>query len=522
MSTTEQGNGTPAASRVYVACLFALPVGALALLLPTLGVQEFWLDELHTLLNSAAHRADFEALPTQTILRDVPRFQERSADSTLAAVWSDLRNDSHPPLYFLLMNLWRRLAGDGEFAARLPAAGVAAAALIPLAMIFREFGRPWTGLAAAALLGAAHAQLNLGQQARQYSLAQLWIVLAVWSSAALLMRWSRLRRGPRLALTAATGATLLAAMLTHYFAALPLAGLAAFMLTYARGTARRAWCIAAVAAAGAFGIIWGPSFVAQWAFIGSQAWLNDPSGDGVRRTLIRALNLPLRLVMSQNLPDYAGIRVWAEGLLVGVGTACGACIALLRGGRIAVLMTLLYVVPLGSLVAMDLATGKELLTHLRYGACGALGLTGLLTCAGANLPRRAAVVLAVVLAGALALTIQLPATDNPHSRQLAKLIGSEVAADHLVVFEAIGWIPYWPRRDLLLVTHYLNRRDPAFLMLTAEPDAALREQMAAFSRIYVVSPNDRPERVLPAGFLKYGASPYIPGIGKVTRCVRRN
>ncbi len=522
MSTTEHGTGTAAASRAYVACLVALPVAALALLLPTLGTQEFWLDELHTLLNSAAHRAAFEALPTQTILRDVPRFQERSADSTLAAVWRDLRNDSHPPLYFLLMNLWRRLAGDGEFAARLPAAVFAAAALIPLALIFREFGRPWVGLAAAALLSAAHAQLNLGQQARQYSLAQLWVVLAVWGSAALLTRWSRLGRGPRLAWTAATGAMLLAAMLTHYFAALPLAGLAAFMLLFAPGAVRRAWCIVAVAAAGAFGVLWGPSLVAQWAFISSQDWLNDPSGDGVRRTAIRVLNLPLRLVMSQNLPEYSGIRVWAEGLLVGVGTACGVCVALLRGGRSAALMALLYGVPLVSLAAMDLATGKELLTHLRYGACSAAGLAGLLTCAGACLPRRAAVALAVALTGALALTMELPATDNPHSRKLAKLLGSEVAADHLVVFEATGWIPYWPRRDLLLTTHYLSRRDPAFLMLTAEPDAALREQMATFSRIYVVSPNDRPERVLPEGFVKFGASPYITGIGRVTRCVRRN
>ena len=124
----------PGAGRVlrprFAILLVCILVCAALVRVARLGEQEFWLDELHSLLNSAAHRADFEALPYGQILHDVPRYSDLDADSTLPAVWRGMRGDSHPPLYFVLLRAWRGLAGDGEFLTRLPSALLSVLAIV--------------------------------------------------------------------------------------------------------------------------------------------------------------------------------------------------------------------------------------------------------------------------------------------------------------------------------------------------------------------------------------------------------
>ena len=78
--------------------------------------------------------------------------------------------DVHPPLYYLVVDVWVTLAGTSEAALRLPSAvfGVATVGLIYL-LGARLFDR-WTGAAAAALLSVSSFHVYFSQEARMYSL----------------------------------------------------------------------------------------------------------------------------------------------------------------------------------------------------------------------------------------------------------------------------------------------------------------------------------------------------------------
>ncbi len=79
-------------------------------------------------------------------------------------------HDQHPPLYFLLLSATRALAGESDFALRLPSA-LLAVLLVPLhyALAARLFGRR-VGLLAAGLAAASPFYLWYAQEARMYTL----------------------------------------------------------------------------------------------------------------------------------------------------------------------------------------------------------------------------------------------------------------------------------------------------------------------------------------------------------------
>jgi hypothetical protein len=147
-----------------------------------------------------------------------------------------------------------------------------------------------------------------------------------------------------------------------------------------------------------------------------------------------------------------------------------------------------YLVPCIVLAALDLATGKQLLTHLRYSSVATPGLVGLLVLAASSLRRPLPLVLAGVAAVAVALTLRLPAPRNPHARVAAQLLQTELRPTDLLVFDAQGWIPYWARRDFVQVTYYMPDLNCDVLMLSAPPPPETAARLPAYERIVVVSP----------------------------------
>lgn len=114
-------------------------------------------------------------------LRGDEAFSFLIASRSLADVIPSLLEvaDPHPPLHYLLLSAWLRLAGDSEFAMRaLPALG--SVLLIPL--IYRLGKRIWSrgqGLFLALLLTVSHSQVWLSQDVRShYVLALLFSTLA--------------------------------------------------------------------------------------------------------------------------------------------------------------------------------------------------------------------------------------------------------------------------------------------------------------------------------------------------------
>lgn len=132
-------------SRAGVAALTAV-IGAALLRFYRLGSESLWLDEAFTWSYVTQIYQFWEllfVLPTE---------------------------DVHPPLYYVVVDLWVALAGTSEAALRLPSVvfGIAAVGLIYL-LGARLFDR-WTGAAAAALLSVSSFHVYFSQEARMYSL----------------------------------------------------------------------------------------------------------------------------------------------------------------------------------------------------------------------------------------------------------------------------------------------------------------------------------------------------------------
>lgn len=156
-------------------------------------------------------------------------------------------HDTHPPLFYLALHAWRRLAGEGEFVWRYPSV---VAGLLTVTLVYRlgrALGGRRVGALAALFLALSRFAITWSQEVRMYALAALaatgvlWFALQLWREA----RW-----------TAWVGYVLCTAgaLLSLYLTALvPLVANLAFPLVWFRtGRLRRRlwlWLTAQLAAA---------------------------------------------------------------------------------------------------------------------------------------------------------------------------------------------------------------------------------------------------------------------------------
>jgi 4-amino-4-deoxy-L-arabinose transferase-like glycosyltransferase len=175
-------------------------IASVALRFAAIDNRQIWLDESHSAL-----------------LAGMP----------LAELMEFVQGDVHPPLYFLLLNGWRRIAGDSPAALRafsILAGAVAGAVFLVVAL--RAFGRGWKTLLACALFWFSPVLVHYGVEVRMYALATAWIALLLLGVAELIEdRDGSLRRG---SILVAVGGTL--AFYTHYVTVFVFAGLGAFAL----------------------------------------------------------------------------------------------------------------------------------------------------------------------------------------------------------------------------------------------------------------------------------------------------
>jgi hypothetical protein len=183
--------------------LAALTVLAAALRLSTLDLQSFWYDEAFT--------------PVHVL--------HASLGATLHAF---VHTENNPPLWYLVVWAWSRLAGTGEVVLRLPSA----LAGIATVLVAWGIGRELAGRRAAALAGVIVAVNPLlvwySQEARPYAFYVLFVALA-------LLCMLRAEEDPtprRLALFALSGAL---ALLSHYFAVFLVVPMALWLARPRRG-----------------------------------------------------------------------------------------------------------------------------------------------------------------------------------------------------------------------------------------------------------------------------------------------
>ncbi len=160
----------------------------------------------------------------------------------------NLRNEETPPLYFALLRLWALAWGDSSEATLRLFSAVCLAATVPLVgwLGARLWSRP-VGLIGALLLAANPFSRYYSQEARAYTLALLFVTVALLGAYAYAQR-----PGPRSWAIYILGAT--AALYTHYFAAFVVAGATAAVGLTLLAAALNARSRAAWAAAGGWAL----------------------------------------------------------------------------------------------------------------------------------------------------------------------------------------------------------------------------------------------------------------------------
>ena len=231
-----------------------------------------------------------------------PLWLDEALSTNIAALGVDgivdaLRQDGHPPLYYVLLHGWTTVFGAGDVAVRA-LSGVFALATLPLAWIAgrRRAGAPG-GAMVLLLVAVAPYSLRYATEARMYAMAS-FLGLAAWLVADDLRRAPDRRRWAVLA--GLTGALLL----THYWAI--YLGLAAVLLLARRwwrsGARSEALRVGSALAGGAVLFLpWLPSFLYQATHTGT------PWGTATR---------PTRAVV-ELAGGLGGGETFAEGLMFG-------------------------------------------------------------------------------------------------------------------------------------------------------------------------------------------------------------
>jgi uncharacterized membrane protein len=367
---------------LLLALIVLLAIGLRCFNLSTLG---YWTDEFCTLSDAQGRGLDLVRVPLDRPTGPTPAVTRLANARSITDVAAGVaRDDSHPPLYFLIVRLWEDLFGDGESAVRSVGVIASVAVVILVYTAAAQTVGPAAALRAALITAVAVPQIQFAQEARNYMPAEALSMAAVvaflrlrrvmaCSPGAPGAGWGEADSGRRIAfanptlfLSIAFAIALLAMMLTHYYTASIALVLVGRAVTAPHGRPRRNTLIAAAVAATIFAALWGLRAIAQTRNIGpSSAWLGDTApGHGVR-TLQRICILPVRLITE--LPRFGPPALWT--VLGGLMTVWLIPLWIRRPDLR--FWILLAAAPVAVVAAVDTARHSQQLFWLRYTLLGA-------------------------------------------------------------------------------------------------------------------------------------------------------
>ena len=249
-----------------------------------LGIRSLWFDE--------AFSVNVARYPVAAIVHFLPG------------------NDSHPPLYYVLLAAWIHLFGSSESAVRSLSA-LASFAAVPL---LYAFARPIAGgevalMAAALLAGSAFAAVA-GQEARMYPLLGLFALIS-WFSLRLALQQRKLWPWIVYAMSSA------AMLYTHYFGFLVLGSQVLYLLPLL-GRDRRMLGPAALAfaAVALLFVPWLPSFLVQAASGRVDPTFRPPVDLRGIVELLGLYGFGGELVGMGGYHHAGALPLWQEGLIV--------------------------------------------------------------------------------------------------------------------------------------------------------------------------------------------------------------
>ncbi|HEV2293017.1 MAG TPA: glycosyltransferase family 39 protein [Tepidisphaeraceae bacterium] len=309
----------------HLAALIAILLLATAVRFHDIARHPLWLDEFLALLHSAGQGEAFfsghhgvrtgggeGSLATSGVRTPPPDLVGRLERAPYPQIWRGMLRDVHPPLYQILLRVWRDamnpLFGDGDALVRALGALLGVAGVAMLWDVVRLLHGPAPALWAALIMALAAPQIQWAQDARPYTLLILLALGAIDG----VVRLERL--GPGIRRAVALGACTLGAALTHYYALPALLAMGCYAAIRLRGRNRLQAGAALLGAVVLFLVMWGPTFVSQVR--GGEAhsgYLVDSAPGHLGRTLVRLAVLPAR---SLNEPAPRVVAVACLGAIL--------------------------------------------------------------------------------------------------------------------------------------------------------------------------------------------------------------
>lgn len=224
MKVEERARGPAKPEAWHMGALVAIFAAGLVLRIYDLGSESIWYDELWAV--RIARMAPLEIMRASL-------------------------GDNNPPLYYLILHYWMRLAGDSEFAIRLPSAIASAFAVPVIYGIGRLLISRTAGLMAALILSLSAYQVRYAQEARGYALL---VFLGLASFYFLLTLLDDSKRSRLMVAGYVASTTLL--MYTHIYGIFLVVAQGTYLLTTRE--ARRKWLLPVGLVAGLYvpGVAW--------------------------------------------------------------------------------------------------------------------------------------------------------------------------------------------------------------------------------------------------------------------------
>src|SRR4051812_4653732 len=158
-----------------------------------IGSRILAMDELWTIELSTGRGAVHLELPTNRIIPLPAMTSLGESAPRWFRVWNSLQRVTHPPLYFVILRLWRNAFGDGDIAPMMLSILASLGAVIFFYNGARRIcSRRATALWAATLMAVAQPQVVHAQLVRNYAVLLFFGMLAWWALARIRQRDRRI------------------------------------------------------------------------------------------------------------------------------------------------------------------------------------------------------------------------------------------------------------------------------------------------------------------------------------------
>jgi uncharacterized membrane protein len=443
-----------------------------------IGGSSLWVDELWSIEMSVGRGSVHDHLPTGEIQTAQVNPTSLQNAPPWSHIWNSLDGVTTAPLYIILLRWWVDLLGNSPAAVRSLSALFSLAAVLVLFDICRILHGSQTALRAAALMAVSVAQIDFGQEARNYPLLILLSLLACDC----LVRIET--RGAKSARLFALWFCLCAAVLTHYFAVLSIAALFAYSILRLRGRDRsRAFCTFAAAAL-FVAVAWGPQLIRQFRSLPSlnPQFLRDSAPTHATRTLELLLGLPGEFFCGDifyNLYPHAALLATAIAAIV-VAPLPIIYIATRRRDMLIWIIWLISI--LGILTCLDIVHHSRFLEYFRYSILASPAAYAMLAAS-----RRSVVILTLIVCTSLAAVRALDGIQmRGDLRQFVQAVDTRVASNQvLAIYHHDPYLS--PGMWYMAIQYYDPHSTRPWLLLREPIDESLQSQLRARGTFWFAS-----------------------------------